>query len=234
MIKINRFEEFGHQAHGWLDAHHHFSFADYYDENKMGFGVLRVVNDDTIEAHTGFGKHAHHDMEIITYVRKGAITHEDSLGNIGRTAAGDVQVMSAGTGIQHAERNEENESTQLFQIWILPSQKGVTPRWDAKQFPREYAVDKLTLLVSGREVDQIHKPLFIHQDAAIYGAKIRAGDVIEHHLANPAYLIISTGQAELNGQLINTRDAAEITKETHINIQAKTDTELLLIELPTF
>ena len=134
MIELRPHLELGGAQHGWLDARHHFSFASYYDPKRMGWGALRVWNDDTIAAHTGFPPHPHRDMEIITYVRKGAITHKDNLGNQGRTAAGDVQVMSAGTGITHSEFNEEGEPTQIFQIWIMPDEKGLPPAWGSKPF----------------------------------------------------------------------------------------------------
>ncbi len=232
MISIHRLQDFGHIDHGWLNAYHHFSFGDYHDLNRMGFSALRVVNDDTIQAHEGFPLHSHHDMEIITYVRKGAISHKDSLGNKGKTIAGDVQVMSAGTGIEHAEYNHEDEVTQLFQIWILPNQKSVQPRWETRQFPQQYAQDQLNLLVSGRDQDQAEKPLFIHQDAAIYASKIRAGDTIEHSLKHPAYVILATGRAHLNGETLQARDAAEVRDESKLKIEAQEDTELLLIELP--
>src|SRR6195952_2047172 len=136
MLQLRPFKSLGVSDHGWLIAHHHFSFASYYDERRMNWGQLRVWNDDVIEAGTGFPRHPHRDMEIITYVREGAITHEDNLGNKGRTEAGDVQVMSAGTGIAHSEYNRESETTQIFQIWIAPDSKGEGPTWGAKPFPR--------------------------------------------------------------------------------------------------
>ena len=147
MIKTYTFEQLGHANHGWLDARHHFSFANYYNPERMGFGALRVINDDIIKAGAGFDTHPHKDMEIITYVRKGAITHRDSRGNQGRTEAGDVQVMSAGTGIFHSEFNLESEDTNLYQIWIEPNKIGVQPRWDAREFPTEETEGVLTLLV---------------------------------------------------------------------------------------
>ncbi len=135
MIELRPFEGLGAANHGWLDAHHHFSFADYHDPQRHNWGALRVWNDDTIAPGTGFPPHPHRDMEIITYVREGAITHKDSLGNEGRTEAGDVQVMSAGTGIRHSEYNLEDVTTRIFQIWIVPTSKGGTPTWGARPFP---------------------------------------------------------------------------------------------------
>jgi redox-sensitive bicupin YhaK (pirin superfamily) len=136
MIDVRTFDSLGGANHGWLDAKHHFSFADYHDPRRVHHGALRVWNDDTIEAGTGFPPHPHADMEIITYVREGAITHQDNLGNKGRTEAGDVQVMSAGTGIRHSEYNLESTATKIFQIWIIPNKRGEGPAWGAKPFPK--------------------------------------------------------------------------------------------------
>jgi redox-sensitive bicupin YhaK (pirin superfamily) len=137
MIKIYPYDSLGHADHGWLNARHHFSFASYQNPDRMKFGLLRVINDDIIAANSGFATHPHQNMEIITYVRSGAITHKDSKGNEGRTGAGDIQVMSAGSGIEHSEYNLENEETNLYQIWIIPNKLGVKPRWDAKEFPKD-------------------------------------------------------------------------------------------------
>ena len=150
MIEVRPFEKLGRFENGWLRARYHFSFAGYHDPARRGVGPLLVWNDDNIRAGTGFERHGHRDMEIITYVRRGAITHEDHLGNRGRTEAGDVQVMSAGTGILHAEFNEEDEDTELFQIWIAPSQEGVTPRWEQRRFPQTERGGSLVALASGR------------------------------------------------------------------------------------
>jgi redox-sensitive bicupin YhaK (pirin superfamily) len=136
MIDIRKFDTLGHANHGWLDARHHFSFAGYHDPDRMGWGALRVWNDDAIAAQAGFPPHPHRDMEIITYVRTGAISHRDSMGNSGRTAAGDVQVMSAGTGVTHSEFNLEDEETTLFQIWIIPDRDGGNPGWGQREFPQ--------------------------------------------------------------------------------------------------
>ena len=141
MIEKRSFESLGHADHGWLNARHHFSFANYYDPSRMGWGALRVWNDDEIGPSSGFPPHPHRDMEIITYVRQGAITHQDSMGNTGRTEAGDVQVMSAGTGVRHAEYNLEPVRTTLFQIWIEPKRAGGAPSWGAKPFPKGNYID---------------------------------------------------------------------------------------------
>ena len=149
MIDIRKFDTLGHADHGWLDARHHFSFANYHDPDRMGWGALRVWNDDEIGPKSGFPPHPHADMEIITYVRTGAITHEDSMGNRGRTGAGDVQVMSAGTGVRHAEYNLEDETTTLFQIWILPDTRGGEPSWGAQPFPKGDRSGRFVALASG-------------------------------------------------------------------------------------
>src|SRR5579871_629467 len=149
MIDRRPFASLGGADHGWLKAKHHFSFSEYGDAKRMGWGALRVWNDDTIAPQTGFPPHPHRDMEIITYVREGAITHQDSLGNKGRTEAGDVQVMSAGTGIRHAEYNLEPQTTTLFQIWIQPSKPGGAPAWGARPFPKSDRSGRFVTLASG-------------------------------------------------------------------------------------
>src|SRR5206468_6483870 len=169
MIDIRPFNSLGHANHGWLDARHHFSFADYYDPKRMSWGRIRVWNDDTIGAQSGFPPHPHRDMEIVTYVRTGAITHQDSLGNKGRTAAGDVQVMSAGTGVTHAEYNLEDEQTTLFQIWIETDKPSAPPSGGAMLFPKERRNGAFLLLASG---DADDGPLTIHADAKSLGAPV--------------------------------------------------------------
>ncbi len=222
----------GHANHGWLDARHHFSFGGYYNPERMGFGALRVINDDRIQAGRGFAPHPHDNMEIITYVRSGAISHKDSEGNEGRTAAGDVQVMSAGTGIRHSEHNHEPVDTTLFQIWIEPREQGVKPRWDAKEFPKEPVTDKLALLVSGFKEDEGRDALMIHQDARIYGGRLAAGTKITHKLRQQAYLLVSEGRVLLDGHLIERGDGVEITEKESIALEADRGAEVLVIEVP--
>ena len=229
MITLYPYEKLGHANHGWLDARHHFSFASYHDEKRMGFGTLRVINDDIVKAGAGFDTHPHRDMEIITYVRKGAITHRDSQGNEGRTEAGDVQVMSAGTGIYHSEYNLENEDTNLYQIWIHPNKKGVKPRWDAKEFPKEPVTEKLNLLVSGDG----NAPLSIHQNAEIYGGRLEKGTSIHHAIKSQAYVLASEGEVEINGKKLKKGDGAEITDLETITITALSDAEVLVIDVPS-
>lgn len=234
MINVTTFKQFGHQDHGWLRACHHFSFADYHDPNRMNFGPLRVWNDDHIKAGTGFGQHPHRDMEIITYVRRGAVSHEDSLGNKGRTAAGQVQVMSAGTGIRHAEFNEDDEDLDLFQIWLTPDETGHTPRWDSKAFDREQTGNGFTTLVSGRQGREHPGTLYIHQDAAFMVAFMASGDeeTLEVEDGRRAYLVPARGSVEVNGVKVPERGSAEITSETVLTIKALQDAEVVLFDLP--
>ncbi len=228
MITIYPYESLGRANHGWLDARHHFSFASYYDQVRMGFGALRVINDDIIQAGSGFDTHPHKDMEIITYVREGAITHRDSHGNEGRTEAGDVQVMSAGTGIQHSEFNLENRETRLFQIWIEPNIHGVEPRWDSHIFPKEARNDTLALLVSGDG----QAPLYIHQDAYIYAGKIMANNMVEQVIKHQAYLLVSEGELEVDGNTLTKGDGVAVTEQASVSIKAASDSEVLIIDVP--
>lgn len=228
MIRVYPYESLGRANHGWLDARHHFSFAEYRNPERMGFGPLIVINDDIIKPHAGFDTHPHRDMEIITYVRTGAISHRDSHGNEGRTEAGDVQVMSAGTGILHSEHNREQDDTNLFQIWIEPNKLGVDPRWDSHEFPKQPVESELELLVSGDGT----APLSIYQDAYIYAGQIAAGAEITHPIHHQAYLVNSSGTLQVNGTTIKKGDGAEITQQSEIKIQAITDAELLVIDVP--
>ncbi len=240
MIEIRSFEQLGRFDNDWLSARYHFSFADYHDPARMGFGPLLVWNDDTIQPGRGFDRHGHRDMEIITYVREGAISHEDHLGNRGRTEAGDVQVMSAGTGILHAEFNLEAEPTRIFQIWIEPSRTGVTPRWEKRQFPKGDRSGALVALASGRHGGRAGAPegpegaLPIHQDAAILGATLEAGQSVTHRLdgGRRAYLVVARGAVEINGVKAAERDGAAIGGEPEITIAAVADSEILLADLP--
>lgn len=232
MITVYPYAELGHANHGWLDARHHFSFARYYNPKRIGFGRLLVINDDKVAAGRGFEPHPHDNMEIITYVREGAITHQDSMGNKGRTGAGDVQVMSAGTGVTHSEHNLEDVDTKLYQIWITPSTTDVEPRWEARQFPKEPIAKALAILVSGMPEHKDHDALFIHQDAAIYGGKMRAGTEITQPIKHQAYILASYGDLMVNGTPMHTGDGSEITDEKILRITAKTDAEVLVIDVP--
>ncbi|MGD9509989.1 MAG: pirin family protein [Geminicoccaceae bacterium] len=231
-VEVRPFGGLGKARFGWLNASHHFSFGQYHDPARMGVGPLRVWNDDKIAAHTGFDPHPHRDMEIITYVRQGAITHLDSLGNEGRTEAGDVQVMSAGTGIRHAEYNREDEETRIFQIWIIPRTRGLEPRWGQKAFPKAERAGVLVPLASGMG-DQ-GDALPIDQDAAVLGATLATGQMVEHRLGKgrQAYLVPATGRVRVNGVEIAARDGAVISGEDSVRIEALEPSELLLADLP--
>jgi redox-sensitive bicupin YhaK (pirin superfamily) len=228
MIDIRKFGSLGHADHGWLNARHHFSFASYHDPERMGWGKIRVWNDDQIGAQSGFPPHPHRDMEIVTYVRTGAITHQDSLGNKGRTGAGDVQVMSAGTGVVHAEYNLENEPTTLFQIWIETDKPGAPPSWGAMPFPKESRDGAFQLLASGESNDGV---LTINADARILGATVKAGEsiVIDSKPDRHLYLVPS-GRVRVNGVEAGARDGVAITGETKVTIEAEDDSELVLVD----
>jgi hypothetical protein len=230
MIVHKPFETLGGADHGWLKARHHFSFAGYHDPRNMNWGSLRVWNDDEIAANSGFPPHPHADMEIITYVRDGAITHQDSLGNKGRTEAGDVQVMSAGSGIRHAEYNLEAETTRIFQIWIQPNRTGGAPSWGAKPFPKGDRSGKFVTLASGFENDNDALP--IRTNARVLGATLKAGESVEYALdrSRHAYLVPAAGRVEINGLTLETRDGAAITDETSIRVTALEDAELVLVD----
>ena len=230
MIELRPFDSLGGENHGWLDAKHHFSFANYHDPARVHWGNLRVWNDDTIQPHTGFPPHPHRDMEIITYVRKGAITHEDSLGNKGRTEAGDVQVMSAGTGIRHSEYNREDEVTQIFQIWIIPTSEGDAPQWGAKPFPKGDRAGQFVTLASGYEEDADALP--IRTDARVVGATIPAGETVEYPLGanRKASLVPATGSVGIFGQTVNTGDGAAISDLDVLRITAREDSEIVLVD----
>lgn len=230
MIEHRPFNELGGANHDWLDAKHHFSFANYYDPARMSWGALRVWNDDTIASNTGFPPHDHADMEIITYVREGAISHQDSLGNKGRTEAGDVQVMSAGTGIRHAEYNLESGTTRIFQIWIQPERRGLPPAWGAKPFPKDGRSGQFVALASGFEGDAEALP--IRAQARVLGATLKKGQSTTLSLPaeHLAYLVPATGRVSVNGLELNARDGAAIRNETTLEIQALEDAELVLVE----
>ena len=230
MIEKRPFDALGGADHGWLKAKHHFSFARYYDPERLGHGSLRVWNDDEIAPNTGFPPHPHADMEIITYVRQGAISHEDSLGHKGRTEAGDVQVMSAGSGIRHAEYNREEVPTRIFQIWIEPEKQGGEPSWGAKPFPKGDRSGRFVPLASGFAGDDDALP--IRAEARVLGATLKAGDSVEYRLSpdRHAYLVPAVGSVDVNGVRIETRDGAAIANETVLKVKALEDTEVVLVD----
>lgn len=231
MIELRSFKSLGGANHGWLNAKHHFSFANYYDAKRMSWGALRVWNDDIIQPNTGFPPHPHKDMEIITYVREGAITHEDSLGNKGRTEAGDVQVMSAGSGIVHSEYNLESVETLIFQIWIESNQKPSEPSWGARPFPKDERSGKFIALASGFAEDTDALP--IRTDARVLGATLKMGETLEYNFSSPeryGYLVAAKGKIDINGQQFNARDGAAIHQEEKIIITALEEAELVLVD----
>ena len=228
MIEVRKFDSLGHADHGWLNARHHFSFANYYEPARMGWGRIRVWNDDEIGPKSGFPPHPHRDMEIVTYVRTGAITHQDSMGNKGRTAAGDVQVMSAGTGVQHAEYNLENDETTLFQIWIETDKPSAPPSWGAMPFPKDSRSGQFQLLASG---DSNDGSLTINADARILGATVKAGESIAIDADPGRHLyLVPSGRVRVNGVEANPRDGVAIIGETKVEIAAEDDSELVLVD----
>ncbi|HIQ19552.1 MAG TPA: pirin family protein [Novosphingobium capsulatum] len=230
MIELRPFSGIGRANHGWLDAAHHFSFADYYNPQRMHWGNLRVWNDDTIASKSGFPPHPHADMEIITYVRAGAITHRDNLGNQGRTAAGDVQVMSAGTGITHSEYNLEDETTRIFQIWIMPTRRGEKPSWGARQFPKADRAGELVVLASGYAQDKDALP--IRTEARLVAATLKAGQSVDYVLGaeRKGYLVPATGRISVNGVEANARDGLAIADVDTITITALEESEVVLVD----
>ncbi len=234
MIELRPFDGLGHANHGWLDATHHFSFADYYDDARIHWGNLRVWNDDAIAPKSGFPPHPHRDMEIITYVREGAITHQDSLGNKGRTAAGDVQVMSAGTGITHAEYNMEDEETRLFQIWILPTRAGEKPSWGTRPFPKGERAGQFVTLASGFSDDGDALP--IRTDARVVAATLAKGETAQYRLGRDrkAYLVPARGAIEIadgaDKVRANARDGVAISDIETVTVTALEDSELVMVD----
>lgn len=234
MIEKRAFDSLGTFDADWLAARYHFSFSGYRDPARMQWGALRVWNDDTIQPKTGFPPHPHADMEIITYVRTGAITHQDSMGNRGRTEAGDVQVMSAGGGVTHAEYNLEDEATTLYQIWITPKERGGKPYWGAAKFPKSDRAGSLVTLASGFEDDQQAGALPIRQDARVLAATLEKGQQVAYPLGSGrhAYLAVAKGNATVNGIELGPRDGAAIRDEADIRIEASADAEIVLVDSP--
>ena len=231
MIEHRPFNTLGKANHGWLDANHHFSFAGYHDPARVNWGALRVWNDDTIAPKSGFPTHPHSDMEIITYVRTGAITHRDSMGNEGRTEAGDVQVMSAGRGVAHSEFNLEDEQTTLFQIWIIPSERGGDPGWGARQFPKGDRAGQFVPLASGVANDDDALP--IRTDARVLGATVKAGESVTYtprDASRHLYLVPATGRVKVEDIEARARDGVAITQQESVTITALEDSELVLVD----
>lgn len=231
MIDLRPFNSLGAAHHGWLDAHHHFSFADYHEPSRIHWGRLRVWNDDVIAPGSGFPPHPHNDMEIITYIRSGAITHRDNQGHVGRTAAGDVQVMSAGTGIVHSEFNLESEETRLFQIWIMPDVRGAKPAWGTRPFPKTDRENRFIVLASGFAEDKEALP--INVQARVLGATLKAGASLDYPLGDmrKAYLVPAEGLVEIEGVRVHARDGAAISASQTVRITALEDSELVMVDV---
>jgi len=228
---VHRAETRGGGDHGWLRTAHSFSFADWYDAGRMGFGALRVLNDDRIAPHQGFGMHSHDNFEIITIVMSGAVTHEDSLGARAVTGAEEVQVMSAGTGVTHAEKNDGDDVLELFQIWIAPNVRGAVPRYEQKKFSAKERQNKLQLLVSGTGEDG---SLMIHQDAKIYRADLAEGKGLDYTLApgRGVYAFVIEGALSVAGVELNRRDAIGVSDTVSFEVKARADSSVVLIEVP--
>ena len=230
MIELRPLASLGGDRMGWLDTKHHFSFANYHDPERMHWGNLRVWNDDEIAPKSGFPPHPHRDMEIITYVREGAITHEDSLGNKGRTEAGDVQVMSAGTGITHSEYNMEDVTTRIFQIWIMPTRQGEKPSWGARPFPKDSRAGQFVVLASGFDGDGDALP--IRTDARVVGATLKAGETASYPIGSDrqGYLVPASGAIEVNGVRVQARDGAAVKDVDTLEVTALEESEIVLVD----
>ncbi|MBI2683762.1 MAG: pirin family protein [Acidobacteriales bacterium] len=233
MITIRKSEDRGHAEHGWLFARHTFSFANYFDRAHTHFRTLRVINEDVVQPGQGFGRHSHNDMEILTYILEGALEHKDSMGNKGAIRPGDVQRMSAGSGVEHSEFNHsQSEPVHLLQIWLFPERKGIEPGYEQKHFPAEERRGKLALVAAREPRDG---SLTIHQDAAVFASLLGPGQSVSHTLASGrgAYLQLARGSVTVNGQTLKAGDGAAIEKETELKIaQAGADeAEFLLFDL---
>jgi len=228
MIQIRKAEDRGHFDHGWLDTYHTFSFADYYDPEFMGFRALRVINEDRVQPGRGFGTHSHRDMEIVTYVLEGELQHRDSMGTGSIIRPGEVQRMSAGTGVLHSEVNPSRDrSVHLLQIWLLPDRRGLKPEYEQKTFPAEERADRLRLVASH---DGSDGSLTIHQDAKILAGTIRDSVQYELQPGRYAWLQVARGSLDLNGQTLNAGDGAAIENEPTLTLRGK-DAEVLLFDL---
>lgn len=232
MLNIHRNSERGAANHGWLQSNHSFSFGHYYNPEQMGFGPLLVINEDRVEPSKGFGTHGHEDMEIISYVIKGALEHKDSIGNGSVIRYGDVQRMSAGTGVRHSEFNHSNsERVHFLQIWIEPNVKGIPPSYEEKHFDQDSKTGQLRLIASP---DRKDGSVLIHQDAYIYASILSAGDELEHSIANgrTAYVHVIRGQIDVCGNTLKTGDALKITETNLIDFRNASEVEFLFFDLP--
>jgi redox-sensitive bicupin YhaK (pirin superfamily) len=230
---VHKAGERGHADHGWLNAHHSFSFANWHDPSKVHFGLLRVLNDDIVAPGKGFGMHPHDNMEIITIILEGALQHRDNMGNGSVIRPGDVQVMSAGTGVMHSEFNpSQTERTNLFQLWIFPKEDGIKPRYDQKTFSPEERKNKVQTVASGFKQNG---ELYIHQDAALSLSQIEKGKHLKYTIAksgNGAYIMVISGSVKIADQFLTKRDAIGISETDAVEINAEEDSELLIIDVP--
>jgi quercetin 2,3-dioxygenase len=234
MITIIPSEKRFHADFGWLQTRWHFSFGDYYDPKNVNWSALRVFNDDVIQGGGGFDLHPHKNMEIVTYVLDGALAHQDSVGNRGVIHPGEVQVMSAGKGIFHAEHNASaDRPLRLLQLWIEPKHAGNTPRWEQKQYAAEQRVGRLLPVVSSAGSGNIPDTLAIDQDASIFVSLLGARESVKHAVAGThAYLFVTSGELTVNGQVVNNGDQARIAGEKSLEIKANSNVELILLDLP--
>jgi quercetin 2,3-dioxygenase len=230
MLQLRHKDTLDHGDLGWLKARHHFVVSADGNPANRPLGALVVWNDDEIAPGTGFGRHSHADMEIVTYVRQGTVTHEDSAGNIGRTVAGDVQVMSAGTGISHSEHNRDEEALKLFQIWLLPRRRGGVPRWDSRKFPKDDRAGHLVELASGNP--ERGETLLIRADARVLGATLLAGTTLAHATAHyrHSYLAPAQGVIIVNGQRVAVGDGIAAIDEPELTITAEENAEFILVD----
>jgi len=231
MIQIRKASERGHFNHGWLDTYHTFSFADYYDPNFMGFRDLRVINEDRVAAGRGFPTHPHRDMEIITYILSGALQHQDSMGTGSVILPGDVQRMSAGTGVTHSEYNHsKHEAVHLLQIWILPREKNLPPSYEQKSYPEERKRNQWLLIASS---DGSEGSVLVHQDVRLLTTLLGKGQVLGYSLdpKRSAWVQVARGELELNGETLRESDGAALHGESELSFQAKKDSEILLFDL---
>lgn len=235
---LHKSEERGHANHGWLDAKHSFSFASWYDPEKVHFGALRVLNDDSIAEGMGFGEHPHDNMEIVTIPFQGRIEHKDSMGNGEVLAAGEVQLMSAGTGIRHSEFNpDDDQVTKLFQIWVFPKEKGIEPDYGQRKYAPEDRQGNWQVLVApdGDNATEGEGPLKIHQDAWFSRIDLKEGEETLYQLnknGNGTYLMVIEGEVDVHGQHLGTRDALGVSETSDFKIEVKKDAQLLAIEVP--
>jgi quercetin 2,3-dioxygenase len=231
MIALRKSAERGHQDHGWLNSFHTFSFADYYDPKHMGFRALRVINEDYVAANEGFPTHPHRDMEIITYILSGELEHKDSMGTGSVILPGDVQKMSAGSGVRHSEFNHSKTSpVHLLQIWIMPDKEGIKPSYEQKNFPRAEKLNRLKLVASP---DSREESVSIQQDAELYVSILEKGKSITHEMSKSrfAWIQVARGKVEINGKSLSQGDAAAVSDETKITISGLEESEFLFFSL---